>query len=136
MTEEHKEPDVKIAGTTPDLGRLLMSYMACKTAIHKFFGYVPQEVEIPISDHTGYWWLPDEDGFVCGEGDVKEAIAEGKYYGTEVYQHQHLEKHIYVTETHTMVCVDTATDGHKFAIFDNAKKVIDPELITLIREHA
>jgi len=147
MSEEEK-PDLtqidesKIAGRRPELDRLLMSYMACKEAIHKFFGYEPNWREIPISDDTQYWWWLSRDGtrggsVYFGKGEVREAIKGGQYYSNEIYTQRHLSKWVYRAESHTMVCVDTRTDGNVFlSIFDNEKEVVDPETIDFVRKHA
>lgn len=146
MSDEEK-PDLsqidesKIAGRRPDLARLLMSYMACEEAIHRFFGYEPSWRVIPISDNTAYWWWLSGEGsgdyVIFGEGDVKEAIKGGQYYSNEIYTQRHLSRWVYRAESHTMICVDTRTDMNVFlAIFDNEKKVRDPDLVSLIEEHA
>jgi hypothetical protein len=137
MTDETEIDEGKIAGRRPELERLLMSYFACKHAIHKFFSFEPGWREIPISDDTEYWWLIEEhgDGGVVryGEGDVK---SDRSYYSSEIYTTRHLKKYVYRTETHTAIAVDTQTDGNVFLnIFDNAKEVTDPELVAYVKEH-
>lgn len=147
MTDEEKTDlseidESKIAGRRPELERLLMSYMACKHAIHRFFGYEPNWREIPISDETRHWWWLSGDGtdggtVYFGEGDVKEDVEGGRHYANEVYTQRHLSKWVYRAETHTMICVDTQTDGNVFlSIFDNEKEVTDPELVEFIKEKA
>lgn len=140
MSDEKDTPEVpedKIEGSRPDLKRLLMSYFACKKAIHEFFDFRGGWREIPISDETEYWWYidecPDGSGTVhYGAGDVD---GDQAYYAAEIYTTRHLEKYVYRTDTHTAVAVDTNTDGNVFLyIFDNAKEVTDPELVAFIKD--
>lgn len=131
----------KVAGKRPDLPHLLMSYFACKQAVHEFFGYAQQWRDIPISDDTGCWWYLSGEGHgdrvLFGDGDVRESVSSGDYYANAIYTQRHLPRWVYRTETHTMVCVDTQSDFNVFlAIFDNAKEITDPELVEFIRENA
>jgi len=133
-TEYMKEQDMT------NISDMLNEYFTLQQQIFAAFGYVEDWRSIPLSDDTEYWWhLTGEgsgDQVIFGESDVREAIENGKYYSNEVYTQRFLPKWVYRTETHTMICVDTNTDGNKFlSIFDNAKEVHDPELVELIKEN-
>ena len=142
MTDEINDPQhPKVARRRPDLGRLLMSYTACRDAIHKFFGYTHQYRHIPISDDTACWWHLTErqngkGTVIFGRKSVREDFEAGDYYRNEVYMRLDREKGIYRTATHTMICVDMPCDDNVLLmIFDDAKRVTDPELVKFLEEH-
>lgn len=119
---------------------LLGTYFSNQRAIYELFGYQEDWVVIPISDDTGHawWWLSSEGRggkVIFGDEDVRKDIETEKYYSHSVYTQRFLQKWVYKTQTHTMVCSNTHTDGNKFlCIFDNSKLVTDPELIKLLQD--
>jgi hypothetical protein len=117
------------------------TYFAAKNEIHKLMGYVPDWVEIPMSDERGqYWMLPDgeESGkFVWSRVPfTSESIIDGKsIYSGLIYTQRFLSKYVYRTHIYVMVSLDTQTDGNKFlAIFDADKECQDRLLMDLYKE--
>jgi hypothetical protein len=111
--------------------KLLDDYFKLQKQIHDQFGYKEDWVVIPLDDCTEcYWYLSGE-----GSGDyvrfaetIEKLLSDGDYYENEIYTQRHLPKWVYRDDKygHTMVCVDTRTDGNKFLqIFDNTKELKD-----------
>jgi hypothetical protein len=109
-----------------DISKLLTDYFAVKQQVHDAFGYVADWVEIPLDDRTdAYWWFGVNEVQWDNSPPTSENVVdnEGKY-ADEIYMQRFLPRWVYPTETHTMVSVDTHTDGNKFlAVFDNTKYV-------------
>lgn len=74
------------------------------------------------------YWKIVEDGFVnivrYGDSYSDVVNLEGDYYEDEIYTQRHLQEWTHRGDEHTMICVDTNTDGNKFLhIFDNDKEI-------------
>lgn len=118
--------------------QLLNKYKEIEQQIHDYFGYKEDWVVIPLDDQTGRHWglLENERGggsvfwFHPGVEPTLEVIKKGQeIYSGEIYTQRFLPKWVYRASGHTMVCVDTHTDGNKFLmIFDNDKEIKDTEL--------
>lgn len=100
--------------------------------VHKYFGYTEDWVSIPLEDTREMYWTlyenPDGSGHVRfhEEEEILKDFASGAYYEDVIYTQRFLRKWVYRTEKHTMVCVDTRTDGNKFLrIFDNSMEIKD-----------
>ena len=107
-----------------DLGK----YAEMRNEIFNYFGYVEDWRILPFDDSTEYFWSVDEDGtgggsVAFGEKEDVETLS-GNHYENEIYTQRHLPKWIYRAEQHTMIVVDTHTDGNQLLqIFDNAKEI-------------
>ena len=108
---------------------LLDEYFDKKKAVHDYFGYKPDWVEIPLEDGTEYYWYLEGEGmgdsvlFAESIADLND-VGAGNYYSNEIYTQRFLPKWVYRGKDYTMVCVDTHTDGNKFLqVFDNSKEV-------------
>ena len=112
--------------------KLLNEYMAKKKAVHEYFGYESDWVEIPLEDYTEHYWFINGEG---RDGEVvfadskeqlpltEEAEAAGNYYSHEIYTQRFLSKWVYRGKDFTMISMDTRTDGNKFmGVFDNSKE--------------
>jgi hypothetical protein len=109
-----------------DLTKTLQDYFSLQQQIYDYFGYVEDWVVIPIEDATEYYWLLNHDEEVIFAESEKQLLDEyaGDYYSNSIYKQRFLPKWVYRTDTHTMICVDTHTDGNKFLqIFDNTKEM-------------
>ena len=119
------------AGRNNELDALIDDYEQTLAEVHERFGYVEDWRAIPIDDKRECWWFLREDEVVFGDDDHPydpQGIADGHCFINEIYMQRFLKKWVYETDTHTMVCVDTHTDGNKFLqIFRNSnrKPVLD-----------
>jgi hypothetical protein len=107
-----------------DLPKLLNDYFTLQKQIYDYFGYREDWSVIPIEDATEYYWTLNSTAvtFAESEEDLNDEH-KGNYYENEIFTYRHLSKWVYRTDTHTMICVDTHTDGNKFLqIFDNVKE--------------
>lgn len=101
-------------------------YFKLQEEIFAAFSYVEDWCIIPLDDAREYYWRLYGEG----PGEIRFAeIAEKlddedmDYFENEIYTQRFLPKWVYRTETLTMVCVDTHTDGNKLLqIFDNSKE--------------
>lgn len=118
-------------------------YFKLAKAIHEYFGYKEDWVTIPMESLLGYHWMltgGDETGagatFVYADKPfTKSLVKSGNIYGAPVYTQRFLPKWVYRTETHTLISVDTRTDGNKFLyIVDNALECKDQTLKDLYTE--
>ncbi len=99
--------------------------------VHEYFGYVEDWVKIPLDDARGLFWFVNQiQGFVrFAETKEKLLLGDGEYYENQIYTQRFLPRYVYRVEKHTMICVDTRTDGNKFLqIFDNDKEVTEDML--------
>lgn len=124
-----------------NLDQLIDTHFDTKSQIHEALGYRPDWVEIPMEDHrSDYWMLVGGEGaggrcVYAPEPFTIASIEEGNIYGGPIYTQRFLPKWVYRTKTHTMVAVDTQTDGNRFLmIFDNTKECIDQKMITAYQE--
>lgn len=102
--------------------KMLDDYFKCKYAIHEYFGYEENWVEIPIEDTRDYVWMVNDDQVSFAE--TIDDFSGGNHYTDEIYTQRYLKKYVYRGEDYTMICVDTHTDGNKFLrIFDNKKEI-------------
>lgn len=114
-----------------DLNELIQVYDDTLSQIHAAFGYKEDWRAIPLDDQRHCWWFLRENEVVFGDDEHPydpQGIHDGHCYINEIYRQRYLPKWVYETPTHTMICVDTHTDGNKFLqIFTNAnrKPVID-----------
>lgn len=98
--------------------------------VHEYFGYKEDWAVIPLQDSREFYWTLYEEanggGHVRFAGDIETLKDEdsGHYFEDMIYTQRFLSKWVYRTEKHTMVSVDTRTDGNKFLrIFDNEKEI-------------
>lgn len=107
--------------------KLLNDYGNIKNQIFDYFGYKEDWVVIPFDNCTEYWWKLDGEGpgTVCFAETVREFNEKsGQYFENEIYTQRHLPKWVYRGKDHTMISVDTNTDGNQFLqIFDNKKEI-------------
>lgn len=107
--------------------QMLDDYIGARKRLFDYFGYVEDWRVLPFDDARGMYWQLDGEG--PGEvrfADTREELesGEGNCYTNEIYTQRHLKKWVYRGAEHTMVVVDTHTDGNKFLqIFDNALEV-------------
>lgn len=108
---------------------LLNQYNAAEKKIHEAFGYSAEWKIYPICDDTEYWWfiLKRQVFFAktkelaikarsFEDGEITESF---EYYANEI-----IREGVWRNETHTMVRVDTHTDGNwVMQVFDNTKEV-------------
>lgn len=101
----------------------LDEYFGLRQKIFEEFGYVEDYRLLPLEDSRCYYWKLDGEG----PGQVHFADSEeeldsetGNYYINEIYTQRFLPKWVYRSKDHTMVVVDTHTDGNKLLqIFSN-----------------
>ena len=113
------------------LDKIINQYFSLMEVVHTAFGYEEDWVRIPLSDYREYNWSlnQEENGtgnVIYSESDkplTKELVESGDFYSSKIYTQRFLHKWVYRTETHTLISIDTQTDGNKFlAIFDNSKE--------------
>jgi hypothetical protein len=107
--------------------------------IYDYFGYVEDWCVFPVhDDRHSYWFLAGGDDRGMGATLVTSSLenvrelheeyndrGEGGMHHEEsvVFTNRHLPRWVYRAEYHTMVLVDTHTDGNKWlSILDNAKE--------------
>jgi hypothetical protein len=119
----------------------ITAYFDAKEAVHKVFGYVSDWKEIPMEDLRGHYWMltdGEKNGSIvyCPDPFTEKAIEDGEViYTAEIYTQRFLNKFVYRGKDHTMVCVDTHTDGNKFLmIFDADKECTDKKLIQVAKD--
>jgi hypothetical protein len=115
-----------------DFDQLLDQYQALRKEVFAYFGYNEDWRVIPLEDSRDYFWRLElahngVGGKVCyaeSEDELSDEGGEdGNYYENEIFTCCHLPKHVYRGPDHTMVVVDTRTDGNKFLqVFSNAKE--------------
>ena len=113
---------------------VINEYFDVQEQLFKYFGYVQDWRIIPTDDQRGRYWM------ICGPEDnkrtrvaysdipfTKKLIGEGsQLYSGTIYTQRHLPKWVYRGSEHTMVAVDTHTDGNEvLMIFDNDKECTD-----------
>lgn len=107
---------------------MIDEYFELQEKIHEYFGYKEDWVVIPLMDYRQYYWNLDGEGM---DGHVlyrnqpitDEIFEQGDYYDATIYTQRFLSKWVYRTKEHTLICMDTHTDGNKyFGIFDNKKE--------------
>ena len=105
---------------------LLDDYFSLREKVFQYFGYVEDWRVLPINDCREYFWALSGTGpGVVGYAATEEALQsqDGEYYEDDIYTQRHLPKWVYRGKDHTMICVDTHTDGNQLlSIFDNAKE--------------
>lgn len=113
---------------------LLKQYFGLQEQIFAFFGYVEDWRIIPLSDHTGYYWILEQKDDGSGhvlfhEKPFDDALFEsGMYYRFEIYTQRHLPQWVYSGEGYTMVCCDTQQDmNYLLCVFDNEKRMTMPD---------
>lgn len=113
-----------------DLNALLNEYQALERKIFEHFGYEEGWSVFPLADHRGQWWYIERDEVIFQHAShlhTLENVAAGKFCKSEIHSSRHIKSAVMRTERHTMICVDTCTDGNKFlAIFDNEYEVKEP----------
>jgi hypothetical protein len=123
-----------------NLPQLIENYFGLKQQICDYFGYKEDWVVIPFQDCLKYYWMliGGDTGKVAYSDDpfTLESITSGeRLYSGSVYTQRFLPKWVYRTKDHTMISVDTRTDGNKFLmIFDNTKEYHDENLKEAYRE--
>jgi hypothetical protein len=105
-------------------------FFASEIAIHKYFGYKEDWVQIPLADHRDYYWLLHQE--TSGNGEVLysrepltvEVLNLGRaYFSAQIYTQRFLPLWVYETDDFTLISMDPRTDGNRFlGIFDNKKK--------------
>lgn len=116
--------------------KLLEDYFALQGLIYEHFGYVEDWAVIPLRDLTASHWMIDQaEG---GSGHVvwsdrplsEESIASGiEVFSARIYTQRFLPRWVYRAGGHTMVSIDTRTDGNKFlAVFDDANEETSEQL--------
>ena len=102
----------------------LDEYFKLQKEIYDYFGYVEDWVVIPLDDARQYYWRIYNDTVCFAESIHELETEDGQYFENEIYKQRFLPKWIYEGEKHTMICVDTRTDGNKFLqVFDSNKRV-------------
>jgi len=112
-------------------------YFKLQKEIFQYFDYVEDWAIIPLDDQTEKYWM------ICGPEDknttsivysnnpfTEQYLTKGKeiYSGT-IYTQTHLPKWVYRSLEHTMISVDTHSDGNKLLmIFDNNKECLDEKM--------
>jgi hypothetical protein len=116
------------------LDEKLDAHLSLRDEIFEYFGYVENWRVLPIDDARGNYWRIVEGADFVGVGktdvvrfaDTVEALLDEdseQLYESEIYTQRHLPKWVYRGEKHTMIVVDTHTDGNQFLqIFDNDKE--------------
>lgn len=104
---------------------LIDQYFELQDKVHDAFGYVEDWAVIPLADMRGMHWhyngTENHGEVYWSDVPLTEGVYNaGNYYSATLYTQRFLPKWIYKTDTHTMICIDTHTDGNKFlAIFSN-----------------
>ncbi len=106
-------------------GKMLDLYFTMFDEISEMFGYKEDWRSFPLSDERKMYWCINSDSVNYCERP-SWSYEEGDYYAGVIYTYRHLDKWVYESENHTMVLVNTQTDGNiLLMIFDNDKKVDD-----------
>lgn len=130
--------------TADTIADVVKQYFELADKIHEFFGYTEDWVTIPMRDQLDCYWMligGDERGaegrLVYAEKPFTASLVKsGQVYGGPVYTQRFLPKWVYRNETHTLISLDTQTDGNKFlCILDNAKECKDQKLKDLYEKH-
>ena len=116
------------------MDKILDEYFALQDAIFNNVGYVEDWVTIPLVDHREYYWHLDQN--TDGSGEImyydmpltNDLVDKGEYYSAVIYMQRFLPKWVYRGKSHTLVCMDTQTDGNKYlGMFCNKKECNDVE---------
>jgi len=107
--------------------KLLDDYFKLQKEIYDYFGYAEDWVVIPIEDFREYYWCLERGNQPTvvhfAETETELQTQDGMYYINKIYFQCFLPKWVYRGKDHTMICVETHTDGNKFLqIFDNKKE--------------
>jgi hypothetical protein len=105
--------------------KMFDDYFKLQADIHDFFGYAENWRVIPLEDSREcYWYIPEDENVVRFADNRVELKTNDDYYEDAIYKQRFLTKYVYRTDTHTLISVDTHTDGNKFLrIFDNNKEI-------------
>lgn len=116
--------------------QLLDDFLELRRKIFDYFGYVEDWRVLPLDDRRGHHWMLMQHS--TGSGEVawspepftEEAIEAGQaVFSAAIYTQRHLPKWVYRGPEHTMVVVDTNTDGNQLLmIFDNSLECADEYL--------
>jgi hypothetical protein len=126
----------------PTKSNLVDNYFKLQKELFKYFGYTQNWCIIPTDPCMGKYWMitgpKDQSSTSVVWSPVqftKQTIEDGdSIYSGTIYTQRFLSKWVYRGKNHTMVSVDTHTDGNKaLMIFDNDKECTDPELIALYK---
>lgn len=137
--------------------KLLSDYFYVQNRLFAHFGYVEDWCSFPVADKTNCWWcLTDVESNLDPIGDgstritggkvnyleaktldeVNAIIDAGQYYQASIYTQRFLPKWVYPSNDgkHTMILIDTHTDGNKFlAVFDNSKILPTDKILYLMK---
>ncbi len=103
------------------IGELLSEYARLEQEILAHFNYEPQWREYLIRDYRDLWWgLVGHTLYYQYENNLAtdEVLRQGNFCTAEVRSVYHS------ADGHTMVCLDTNTDGNKYlGVFEDSKRV-------------
>lgn len=118
-------------------------YFELQAELFEYFGYKEDWKVIPTEARPNYYWMIVGAVDDCSTRIVwsdnpftKESIEEGdQMYSGTIYTQRFLPKWVYRGPAHTMISVDTHTDGNKvLMIFDNDKECRDNGLMAIYLE--
>lgn len=122
---------------------IVTQYFELQEKLFEYFGYEPDWKIIPPDPCMGHHWMitgPEDDNsshVVWSKVPfTKQSIEEGmEIYSGTIYTQRFLPKWVYRGPNHTMVSVDTHTDGNRaLMIFDNDKECKDQEMMDAFNE--
>lgn len=120
---------------TPDI---VAQYFELQEKLFEYFGYKPDWKVIPPDPCMDHYWMltgPENDSSTnvvwSKKQFTKKLIKKGnEIYSGTIYTQRFLQKWVYRGPKHTMVCVDTHTDGNQvLMIFDNDRECKDKEMM-------
>lgn len=118
-------------------------YFNAKQKVHEYFNYTTDWKEIPMEDGRKYYWMlvgSEESGtLVYSQVPIIEedlGSSGGNFYTAVIYAQRFLKKYVYKTDEHTMMSIDTRTDGNKFLIIlDNKLECKDDSLKKVYKKY-
>ena len=115
------------------LDQQLHAYFHLQEEIFDGFRYREEWRVFPMEDQRSRPWLLSDDKSRVAWSDkpfTEAGMASGEdLYGGDVYTYRNLDQHVWITDTLTMVLVDTNSDGNiLLMVFRNAIECMDPAL--------
>lgn len=116
---------------------LLSRYNELESQILNYFGYQQEWTMLPLDDMTMMSWMLVTNRVIWSDKPLTvEIIKDGEIYDAFAFAAFNMvQRWVWEKEDYTLLRVDTRSDNnYLLMVFDNSRRVIDPELVKLYEE--